>query len=156
MLQIQIPGQGNPQIEHLLLDYNGTLACDGRLLEGVEQRFLALTEMLDIHVVTADTFGDVHRQLQGLPCQLTIIPGFSQDQAKLDYLNTLGAKGTIAVGNGRNDHLMLKHAVLGIAVVQQEGASTLCLAGANLVCPGILSALDMLLQPKRLTATLRA
>lgn len=155
MLEIQIPGLGNPQMEHLLLDFNGTLGCDGKLIDGVEEQLRTLAKLLDIHVVTADTFGEVGRQVEGLPLKLTIMPGFSQDQAKLVYLNTLGAKVTIAIGNGRNDHLMLKHAALGIAVVQEEGASTICLAAADLVCRDILTALDLLRHPQRLTATLR-
>lgn len=155
MLEIQIPGLGSPLMEHLLLDFNGTLGFDGRLIEGVEKKLAALADRLDIHVVTADTFGDVSRQVEGLPLKLTIMPGFGQDQAKLDYLNTLGAKVTVAIGNGRNDHLMLKHAGLGIAVVQEEGASTICLAAADLICRDIVAALDLLLHPKRLTATLR-
>lgn len=155
MLEIQIPGLGSQQMEHLLLDFNGTLGFDGRLIAGVKERLAALADRVDIHVVTADTFGDVSRQVEGLPLKLTIMPGFSQDQAKRDYLNTLGAKVTVAIGNGRNDHLMLKHAALGIAVVQEEGASTLCLAAADLICRDIVAALDLLLHPKRLTATLR-
>lgn len=155
MLEIQIPGLGRQQMEHLLLDFNGTLGFDGRLIAGVKERLAALADRVDIHVVTADTFGDVSRQVEGLPLKLTIMPGFSQDQAKRDYLNTLGAKVTVAIGNGRNDHLMLKHAALGIAVVQEEGASTLCLAAADLICRDIVAALDLLLHPKRLTATLR-
>jgi soluble P-type ATPase len=61
----------------------------------------------------------------------------------------------VAIGNGRNDALMLKRAALGIAVVQTEGAATAALLAADLVTPGIIEVLDLLLHPDRLRATLR-
>ena len=38
MLDIIIPGYEELQLAHLMLDYSGTLACDGRLLPGVADR----------------------------------------------------------------------------------------------------------------------
>jgi len=70
-------------------------------------------------------------------------------------VNHLGAPGTVAVGNGRNDTLMLAAAALGIGVVLAEGAATVALQSADIVCTGILPALDLLLHPLRLAATLR-
>ena len=37
MIEIDVPGFGALRLEHLVLDYNGTLACDGMLLEGVHE-----------------------------------------------------------------------------------------------------------------------
>jgi soluble P-type ATPase len=51
---------------------------------------------------------------------------------------------------------MLRVAALGIAVVQAEGASTEALAAADLVVPCVSDALDLFLNPRRLTASLRA
>ena len=48
----------------------------------------------------------------------------------------------------------LKQAALGIAVVQTEEAMEALLA-ADVVTPGIVDALDLLLHPDRLKATLR-
>jgi hypothetical protein len=36
MIEISIPGFGNLTIEHLVLDYNGTIAFDGELIDGVK------------------------------------------------------------------------------------------------------------------------
>jgi soluble P-type ATPase len=52
--------------------------------------------------------------------------------------------------------MMLAAAALGIAVVQKEGAATETLSAADVVVSDIRSALDMLLFPKRLIATLRS
>ena len=35
MLTITIPGTTTLRLEHLVLDFNGTIACDGVLLEGI-------------------------------------------------------------------------------------------------------------------------
>jgi soluble P-type ATPase len=85
-----------------------------------------------------------------------VLPADEQDIAKLAYVNELGAEGTVCIGNGRNDRLMLAASALGIAVVLAEGASSLSLTAADVVCKDILSALDLLTHPLRLTATLRA
>jgi soluble P-type ATPase len=155
MLKITIPGHGDLQLEYLVLDYNGTLACDGELIEGVKGTLKTLARHLEIHVVTADTFGKAREGLSGIPCKLAVLPAENQDAAKLAYIQGLGPKSTVCVGNGRNDRSMLKGAALGIAVIQDEGAAVKTLLAAEVVCPDILAALGLLTDPLRLTATLR-
>lgn len=156
MLEIDIPGFKNLRINHLVLDYNGTLAYNGKLIEGVEQRLSHLAEKVQIHVITADTFGQVEQELKGINCKLHIIPKENQALRKLDYLNQLGAELTICIGNGRNDSLMLKEASLGIAVCQGEGGAVGVMLAADLMIADILAALDLLSNPLRLIATLRS
>lgn len=155
MLDILIPGYTPLHLSHLVLDYNGTLACDGKLIEGVRERLEVLSRSLEIHVLTADTFGSVREALSGLPCRFAVIPLEDQAQAKEEYVRKLGLEHSACIGNGRNDRLMLKKAALGIAVVQTEGSSVEALLAADTVTAGILDALDLLLHPLRLTATLR-
>jgi soluble P-type ATPase len=155
MLDINIPGAQALRLSYLILDYNGTLACDGSILPGVAERLKILAEHLEIHIVTADTFGNVRTQVAHLPVQLAVIPPEKQAQAKAAYIENLGPANSVAIGNGRNDALMLKQAALGIAVVQTEGAATAALMAAEVVTPGIVDALDLLLHPDRLKATLR-
>ena len=156
MIEISIPGHRDLRISHLVLDHNGTLACDGMLLSGVGERLKALSDRVRIHVVTADTFGKAREQLSGLPCELAILSLEDQDTAKLLYIEQLGTEETACIGNGRNDRLMLKEAALGIAVVQEEGAAAAAVLASDVVCPDIRSALDLLSHPKRLIATLRS
>lgn len=155
MLDLQIPGGKRLRIKHLLLDFNGTLAFDGKLIAGITEDLRELAGLLTIHVITADTFGDVRQQLDGSPVELTILGRSDQAHGKLDYLSTLGFANTVAIGNGRNDGLMLKQAALGIALIQQEGACVDTLLAADVTCTSIGHALGLLLHPKRLTATLR-
>lgn len=155
MIEINIPGDRVLQLKHIVLDYNGTIACDGDLIPGVKENLIALADKFQIHILTADTFGNVRRGLDGIQCELSIIAPESQDTGKLDYVKRLGVENTVCVGNGRNDQLMLKEAALGIAVVLEEGAAAATLNAADIVCTNIVSALELLENPMRLIATLR-
>jgi len=156
MIDITIPGYGELHLAHLVLDYNGTLAVDGKMLPGVFDRLAALAGQLDVHVITADTFGLVKSAMAGLDATVTVLPADKQDEAKLDYVRRLGVEKTAAVGNGRNDRMMVEASALGICVILGEGASGLTLSAADVVCTSIEDALDLLTHPLRLTATLRA
>lgn len=60
------------------------------------------------------------------------------------------------MGNGVNDALMLARSALGIVVTGPEGTSAKALQAADVIARDIIVALDMLLNTKRLIATLRA
>ena len=140
MLTITIPGTTTLRLEHLVLDFNGTIACDGVLLEGIPSLLDTISKHLRIHVLTGDTFARAAEALAGLPCTLKILEP---------------ASVTVCIGNGRNDRLMLQAAALGIGVVQTEGASVEALNAAKVVAWRIHDALQLLLNPLRLAATLR-
>ncbi|MBW2603798.1 MAG: ATPase P [Deltaproteobacteria bacterium] len=156
MIEIDIPGNKILQLDHLVLDYNGTIAFDGALIDGVKECLSELSHMLTVHVITADTFGSVKKALEDIDCKLAVIPLDHQDAAKLDYIKNLGYEKTVSMGNGVNDRLMLKASALGVAVIQGEGAAFETLASADVVCRDIQSALSLLSNPLRLIATLRS
>ena len=156
MIEINIPGYHHLRLEHLVLDYNGTLAVDGVPLNGVKSTLTRLSEQLKIHVLTADTFGKVQTGMAGIPCEVSVLPVESQEIGKLTYVKKLGGIKTAAVGNGRNDRLMLQESALGIAVILNEGAAMQTLQCADVVCIDIVAALQLLIHPLRLTATLRS
>jgi hypothetical protein len=56
MLSVDIPGYQTLRLDHVVFDYNGTLACDD-LLVGVKSRLNELAKDVHVQVVTADTFG---------------------------------------------------------------------------------------------------
>jgi soluble P-type ATPase len=156
MITIDVPGFRHLRLTDLVLDYNGTLAENGRLIAGVGEALKALADRLDIHVLTADTFGQAGSETAGLPCRVTVLPAGKQAAGKRDFVRNLGADRTVCIGNGRNDRFMLGEAALGIAVVLGEGAASEALAAADVVCTDILHALDLLRHPLRLVATLRS
>lgn len=156
MLEIVIPGSDILRLEYLVADFNGTMAFDGELLPGAKVGLCGLAEKLAIHIVTADTFGRAKEALAGIPCELAILLEDGQDSAKLRYVENLGAARCVCIGNGRNDHLMLARAALGIAVIQREGAAVETILAARVAAPDIGAALGLLLNPTRLIATLRS
>lgn len=155
MIEVDIPGGETLRISHLVLDYNGTLARDGELLEGVAEKMKDLAIQLQLHVITADTHGTVAKKLAGLPCSLEIIGPTEQDKQKEAYVRHLGANTVAAIGNGRNDGLMLKEAALSFVLVQDEGACITAILQADIMCTDILDVFDIFLNPARLKATLR-
>jgi soluble P-type ATPase len=42
MIELNIPGRGTYQLEHLVSDVNGTLALDGQLLDGLVRQLSVL------------------------------------------------------------------------------------------------------------------
>ncbi len=155
MIEIAVPGGPVLELRYALLDFNGTLARDGRLLDGVADRLRALAATLEIHVATGNTTGTAPAALAGLPIEIHLMPGERQAEAKRALMQTLGAANVAAVGNGRNDREMLRHAALAIAVIGHEGCASEALAAADMTCADICDALDVLMTPARLIATLR-
>ena len=156
MIDLDIPGFGSFTLKHLVLDYNGTLALDGRLLPGVHELLGMLSKSLEIHVVTSDTFGLAEAELGGLPVKLTIVPEADPAVAKFEYVRWLGPETVVAIGNGSNDRKMLAAAAIGIFTVQREGGSVRAMGRADIITHHVLEALELIRNPKRLVATLRS
>ena len=150
-ISLDLP-EGPTAFHRLVLDYTGTLSLDGALLGGVAQRLVRLAPNLRITVLTADTFGTAWEALQDLPVEVRIIQNGAE---KARAVTAMGAGSVIAVGNGRNDIPMMGVAGLSIAVVGPEGAAAGLLGCADVVTTDINDALDLILEPLRLKATLR-
>jgi soluble P-type ATPase len=154
-MKFTIPGQPGLDIQHVVFDYNGTLAVDGLLLPDVAEQINRFAPQLTFHVITADTYGTVARALDGVACTVHVISNGQQDASKLQYIEQLGKDNVLAVGNGNNDKLMLQAAALGIALIQAEGASVQAVMAADVVCTSVLDVFGYLATPNRLVATLR-
>jgi P-type E1-E2 ATPase len=155
MIELNIPGRGLIQIDHLVSDVNGTLAVDGQLMEGVASALLRLSDRLQIHLLTADTHGRQAAIDQQLGVQAVRIPPGSEAEAKAEYVRDLGSRRVVSLGQGKNDAGMMQEAVIGICVLSPEGLSSETLQAADLIMPNTLSALALLEHPMRLVASLR-
>jgi len=122
MLEIEIPGFGPVQLKYLVSDYTGTLSADGGLLPGVREQLHAIAGFMQVHILTADTFGMAASELKGIPCEIHILTGEGHDVQKEDYIRKLGPEKVMALGNGINDRRMLKTARVGVAVSQEKAA----------------------------------
>jgi P-type E1-E2 ATPase len=155
LIEIVIPGRKVLRLEYLMLDLNGTIAFDGEIIEGVQERLEKLGKSLSIVVVTADTFGDAAKCLKTLPVKLHLITHGKEDVQKSALVKELGAERTVSIGNGSNDASMLKESALAIGVIGPEGASVEAIQNCDVVVPDIKAALDLCTRPDRLVATLR-
>ena len=155
MLELNIPSRGTVRLQYLVLDLNGTIALDGELLSGVSPRLEKLKAFLEIWLVSADTQGTLSDLATGLQVRAKRLDPGDEAGQKCAFIEELGAEGLVAVGNGANDAMMLRRAALGIAVMGHEGLAAECLTASDLIVPNIESALDLLLFPRRLLATLR-
>jgi P-type E1-E2 ATPase len=155
MIEVNIPGRGIIQLEHLVSDVNGTLTVDGRLPEGLGSILNNLQDRLEIHLLTADTHGrqnQIDRQLNLYAVRIQ--PGEESNQ-KAEYVRRLGADCVVAIGQGANDAAMVKSAAIGVCVMSPEGAAVETLLSADLVVPDIYCALELLEKPIRIVASLR-
>jgi soluble P-type ATPase len=155
MITVAIPGQEVLLIERVVLDVNGTLTLDGALIGGVAERIARLQERATVELLTADTrnrLDDIARLLQVRGVRLA---GEAIGDQKRAYVERLGPARVAAIGNGMNDRGMLAAAALSIAVIGPEGAARAALGVADVVVASITDALELLLDPLRLVATLR-
>jgi P-type E1-E2 ATPase len=155
VIEITIPGRGNYTIENLVLDLNGTIALDGKIIRGVKERVAMLNQKLDVIMVTADTNKNAELLARDLPIKLYKIKKTEENEQKLRVVLEKGKNNTVSIGNGCNDVSMLKESAIGICIVGGEGASAEAMMASNLVVLTINDALDLLLKPHRLRATLR-
>jgi soluble P-type ATPase len=149
---VSIPGLADLELEHLMLDVNGTLTNRGVLLVGVEERLAIIARNLRLHLVSADTFGTLPEIAATLGAE-AVRARTGED--KLRRLRELGPEHCAVIGNGANDALVLEASALGFAVIGPEGASAAALRAGDVVCGSVSDALDLLLEPQALAATLR-
>jgi soluble P-type ATPase len=153
MIQLDIPGKGLIELHYAVFDINGTLAVDGHPFPQVTERLQVLAELVSIEALTAGTHGNLAELERALGLPLRRI---STGEDKARFVEQLGPARVVAIGNGTNDAPMLRLAAIGIAVLSGEGVSTAALQAADVLARGPVDAIDLLLHPKRLIATLRS
>ncbi len=156
-IKFDVPGRQAYQVKAIVFDLNGTLAVDGKLRPSTRELLGKLVENVSVYVLTADTHDTASRVREslGAKVEVQVLQGENTTEAKRAFIQKLGPKSTVAVGNGANDAGMLEEAVLGLAVLEEEGAAAGLLCKADLVVRSIDDALALLLHPRRIVATLR-
>jgi soluble P-type ATPase len=158
-ITIDIPGFGKRHIRIVVSDYTGTHSCGGAIAPDVKRRLRDLAALVELNIVTADSFGTADRELSGIVTPFKLRTG-RHDIEKSDYVSQFDLQEVAAFGNGNNDRLMLKAVKegggLAIAVDNGEGCAIDALRNADLFVVGAANAIDLLLDPVRLKATLRS
>ncbi|SHJ47410.1 HAD family hydrolase [Paramaledivibacter caminithermalis] len=155
MIEINIPYYKKVNIENIVFDYNGTLAVDGRLIDGLKEKLCFISKLVKVYIITADTFGTVKENFRDIDVEVKIITKENGTMDKLNFIKELGSDRTIAVGNGNNDQLMLKESVIGFCILGDEGLSTKALLSSDVVLKDIKDFFDIIINQKRIIATLR-
>jgi P-type E1-E2 ATPase len=156
MVELDIPGYGPLSLKHLVTDVNGTLAIDGKLIDGLVKRITSLSDRLEIHLLTADTHGKQSTIDQQLNLTAVRVRSGNEAHQKAEYVRSLGAEAVIAFGQGANDAQMLKASALGFCIQSQEGVAVNTLMSADIIVPDIFAAFDLLDKPLRIIASLRS
>jgi soluble P-type ATPase len=152
MLKIEIPQRGTIELLHAVFDVDGTLSVDGVALPEVAAYLKRVAGDLSIHLLTAGTHSNTVALEQGLGFPLRLM---HTGEEKMRYVHKLGPANVIAFGSVQNDSGMLRLAAIGIVIVTTGGIATRTLQAADILVANPLDALGLLLQPKRLIATLR-
>jgi len=155
LIEVEIPGRRAYKFEYLVLDLNGTISLDGEITAGVPERIESLHSLINIIILTADTRGKAQEIGKKLQVEIKKVHSGDEQVQKLRLVQQLGSENTVAIGNGANDVLMLKESALGICVLGPEGAATEAMHNSHLIVTDINAALDLLIKPERLIATLR-
>lgn len=155
MITASVPGWGDLSIECLLIDFNGTAACDGKFKEPVPALLAEIAKQVKVIVVTADTYGTVEKEAAAAGFELKKVNESESGEEKARVVREYGPEKVAAIGNGANDAAMFREAALGILVIGEEGCATSALKEADVVVTDVVRALEMLLKPSRLVATLR-
>jgi soluble P-type ATPase len=155
MIRLDVPGTGTCEFENIVLDLNGTLSVDGKIHPKAKDKINLLARRAKIYVLTADTRGRADQTLGKLNLEIILLSGDNTCQEKVEFVRAIGSNRTVAIGNGYNDHLMVKEAALGLCIIGREGAFAETVKNADVIFPDVVDALDFLLRPLRSKATLR-
>ena len=156
MVSIDIPGKGKMNIENLVLDFNGTIAYDGNIKNGIREKIQRVHEMgINIYILTADTYHQAAEQCKDMPVTLEIFDVDNAALSKRELVNNIDSKLTMTIGNGNNDVEMFEESILSVAVIGDEGCAVKAIFAADIITNNIDDAIDLLLNPHRIKATLR-
>ena len=89
---IEIPNYKSITLTNIVLDYNGTIAKDGILKEELQILLPKLLEIYKVHVITADTFGSVKKELKDFDVLVKVLKSDNHTQEKADYVKSLNEK----------------------------------------------------------------
>lgn len=155
MIRVDIPGRESLQLRHLVFDFNGTIAVDGRIVEHIKKQLVELSKVIDIYVITADTYGLAQEECKKLDLQVITVPTGCAGIHKRELVKKLGSKLTAVIGNGFNDIDMFKEAKLSVAVIEGEGACSKLIINSDIVTRSIDDALNLFLKSNHIKANLR-
>jgi soluble P-type ATPase len=152
-MQTSLPRIDNVELNTLILDLNGTISVNGKLIDGVREKLTKLKEIgFSIYVFSGDVRGTARDLCISIGIELKICKSHTE---KEEDILALSPDSTVAIGNGRIDIGMFRHAKLSIATLQAEGIHPAILPHVDILMTNINEAFDLLLDQETLDATLK-
>lgn len=155
MIKVEIPNRFTYVIENVFFDYNGTIASGGKISQSVREKINELCKLVDVYVLTADTYGSAAKECNGLDVKLMTFTKDNASEYKADIVSKLGKDNSMCFGNGYNDIKMFEKSLLNVAVLGDEGLCSELLFKSDITVKSIEDGINLLLNTKSLTATLR-
>ncbi len=155
MITIKNLGMHTLEICNLVLDFNGTIATDGKIIDGIQEKIAAIkAQGVNVYCLTADSYGTATPQCEAAGIEVKSFPLAEAGMEKAKIVESLSGDSAV-VGNGLNDIPMLDAADMAVAVIGPEGCCGKLLTHADVVVTSIFDALDLLLKPTRVKGLLR-
>ncbi|WP_456366335.1 HAD family hydrolase [Thermococcus sp.] len=149
-MEVEVPNYGTVKFSAVLFDLNGTLGEAGRVSKEVKELLKRLCEKYTVVVLSSNTFGTLGEEMEGIPVRVESVKD-GIEKAKIAEAYSPYA----AVGNGNNDVAMLEAAELAFCVIGPEGAAVDALLVSDIAVRDVRDAMKMLLDERKLIATLR-
>ncbi len=149
-IKVDVPNLRRITMETAVFDLNGTLGTEGHVEKDVRELLNELSKKLRVMVLSADTFGTLEGEFKGTSVEIRRVNS-GAEKAEVAALYS----PYVAIGNGNNDVEMFKRAELSVCVLGKEGVSTKALLSSDVVVKDVRDAIEMLLDERKLIATLR-
>ena len=154
MKTVTIPGWGSIEIKNVVLDLNGTITESGEPIPGILDYLQTLSNKgFEVYILSGDTRGILREKFEHISAVHTV--SAETAGAKKAFVESIGPEVTVCIGNGNIDIGMFKISGLSICTIQAEGASANALLHTDIVVTHVRQAIDIILDSKKLIATLR-
>lgn len=141
------------ELNTLVLDLNGTLSVHGKIIDGVRSRLSHLKNLgFEIILLTGDQRGTGREIADSLGIELKIAKTSGEKERVMKLFNK---NNVVSIGNARIDLGMFYLSKLRIATIQGEGIHPRIISNVDVLVTSINDALDLLLNPDSLIATLK-
>src|SRR4030043_1998106 len=98
MIFIERPGQGNLEIEFILIDFEGTLALDRRVHPKAKDKINLLSKRAKIYILTKEEKEHAEEVLKKVKAEIIYLPEGESSHKKLDMLPRWGGTRTEPIG----------------------------------------------------------
>ncbi len=112
MILLQRPGQDPLEIEFIMLNFEGTLATDGRVHPKAKDKINLLSKRARIFIFTTGEKESVSAVLRNVKAEVVYLREGDVSREKRDLLQQLGPRRTVAMGSGMSDIEMIQNSGL--------------------------------------------